>query len=58
MDQKTIDLIANFLPLILLLGVWMFFMKKSGGKQNEAMAGQKESIELLREIRDLLKSKN
>ena len=61
MSENTIESLLAWVPVIVILGVFSIIIKKNRRswetKQQEVMDRQKEAVELLKEIRDLLKNK-
>lgn len=57
MSTDTLSAILGWLPVVIIMAVFLIVLKRARPKQKLMMDRQQEAVELLKEIRDLLKNK-
>ena len=57
MESNFYTDLANWLPFVIFFVIFIALVRKNRGKYDLMMDRQQEAVELLREIRDVLKNK-
>ena len=50
MDAETINTLINWFPMLLLIGVWIYFMRRHGGQSNPTLLEIRRQNEILERI--------